>query len=70
MNYAQLRAFHAVASAGSYTRASQMLHVTQPTLSGQVKGLEETYGLRLFQKRGRGVELTTSPEVKQAMRLP
>ncbi len=58
MNYAQLRAFHAVASAGSYTRASQMLNVTQPTLSGQVKGLEEAYGLRLFQKRGRGVELT------------
>ncbi len=58
MNYSQLRAFHAVASAGSYTRASQMLHVTQPTLSGQVKALEEAYGLRLFQKRGRGVELT------------
>ncbi len=58
MNHAQLRAFHAVASAGSYTRASEMLHVTQPTLSGQVKALEEGYGVRLFQRRGRGVELT------------
>ncbi|MEE8501809.1 MAG: LysR substrate-binding domain-containing protein [Kiloniellales bacterium] len=58
MNHAQLRAFHAVASAGSYTRASEMLHVTQPTLSGQVKALEEAYGVRLFQRRGRGVELT------------
>lgn len=58
MNHAQLRAFHGVASAGGYTRASQMLHVTQPTLSGQVKALEETYGVRLFQRRGRGVELT------------
>ena len=58
MNYAQLRAFHAVASAGGYTRASDMLHVTQPTLSGQVKNLEETFGVRLFQKRGRGVEPT------------
>ena len=58
MNYTQLRAFHAVASAGSYTRASEMLHVTQPTLSGQVKALEEAYGVRLFQRRGRGVELT------------
>ena len=58
MNYAQLRAFHAVASAGGYMRAAEMLHVTQPTLSGQVKGLEETYGARLFQRRGRGVEPT------------
>ncbi|MEM7222273.1 MAG: LysR substrate-binding domain-containing protein [Pseudomonadota bacterium] len=58
MNSAQLRAFHGVAVAGSYTRASQALHVTQPTLSGQVKALEETYGVRLFERRGRGVELT------------
>jgi aminoethylphosphonate catabolism LysR family transcriptional regulator len=58
MNYAQLRAFHAVASAGGYLRAAEMLHVTQPTLSGQVKALEETYGVRLFQRRGRGVEPT------------
>ncbi len=58
MNSAQLRAFHAVATAGSYTRASQRLHVTQPTLSGQVKALEDSYGVRLFERRGRGVELT------------
>jgi aminoethylphosphonate catabolism LysR family transcriptional regulator len=58
MNAAQLRAFHAVALAGSYTRASEALHVTQPTLSGQVKALEESYGVRLFERRGRGVELT------------
>jgi DNA-binding transcriptional LysR family regulator len=56
--YIGLRAFHAVASAGGYTRAAQMLNVTQPTLSGQVKALEERYGVRLFQRRGRGVELT------------
>jgi aminoethylphosphonate catabolism LysR family transcriptional regulator len=35
-----------------------MLNVTQPTLSGQVKALEERYGVRLFQRRGRGVEMT------------
>ncbi len=58
IGHAHLRAFHAVASAGGYTRASEMLHVTQPTLSGQVKALEERYGVRLFQRRGRGVELT------------
>ncbi len=58
MNSAQLRAFHAVATAGGYTRAAERLHVTQPTLSGQVKALEESYGVRLFERRGRGVELT------------
>ena len=58
MNNTQLRAFHAVAQAGGYTRASRTLHVSQPTLSAQVKGLEESYGVRLFERRGRGVELT------------
>jgi aminoethylphosphonate catabolism LysR family transcriptional regulator len=55
MNHAQLRAFHAVASEGSFTRAAEALHVTQPTLSGQVKALEERYGAKLFDRRGRRV---------------
>ena len=58
INHAQLRAFHAVASEGSFTRAAEALHVTQPTLSGQVKALEESYGVRLFDRRGRRVEST------------
>jgi LysR family transcriptional regulator, low CO2-responsive transcriptional regulator len=58
INPAQLRAFHAVASEGSFTRAARALNVTQPTLSAQVKGLEERYGVRLFDRRGRGVALT------------
>jgi LysR family transcriptional regulator, low CO2-responsive transcriptional regulator len=58
MNHSQLRAFHAVASEGSFTKAAGALHVTQPTLSGQVKSLEETYGVRLFDRRGRRVSPT------------
>jgi LysR family transcriptional regulator, low CO2-responsive transcriptional regulator len=58
MNYAQLRAFHSVAAAGSFTKAADMLHVTQPTLSAQVKALEETYGVELFERRGRGIAAT------------
>jgi aminoethylphosphonate catabolism LysR family transcriptional regulator len=58
INHAQIRAFHAVARAGGFTRASVELHVTQPTLSGQVAALEETYGVRLFERRGRGSDLT------------
>lgn len=55
MNHAQLRAFHAVATEGSFTRAAASLSVTQPTLSAQVKALEEQYGVALFERRGRGV---------------
>jgi aminoethylphosphonate catabolism LysR family transcriptional regulator len=58
MNCTQLRAFHAVANAGSFTAAAAALHVTQPTLSAQVKELEERYGVRLFDRRGRRIEAT------------
>jgi len=58
MNHAQLRAFHAVAAAGSFTKAADALHVTQPTLSAQVKALEESHGVELFQRHGRGIAAT------------
>ncbi len=58
MNYTYLRAFHEVASAGSFTVAAQRMHVSQPTLSEQVKALERTYGASLFSRRGRSVALT------------
>lgn len=55
MNPAQLRAFHAVATEGSFTAAARRLGVTQPTISSQVKALEDAYGVRLFERLGRGV---------------
>src|SRR3546814_14724181 len=55
MNQAQLRAFHAVATEGSFTKAARALRVTQPTISSQVKALEESYGVRLFDRRSRQV---------------
>ncbi len=58
INHSQLRAFHAVATEGSFTKAANMLNVTQPTLSGQVKGLEDQFGVRLFDRRKRKIELT------------
>jgi len=62
MNHAQLRAFHTVAVEGGFTRAAERLRVTQPTLSAQVKALEEGYGVALFDRRGRGVVLTALGE--------
>ena len=58
ITHSQLRAFHAVASEGSFTRAAAALHVTQPTLSAQVKSLEDSYGALLFDRRGRRVQPT------------
>ncbi len=58
MNHSQLRAFHSVASKGSFTRAATALRVSQPTLSGHVKTLEESYDVILFQRRSREVVLT------------
>lgn len=65
MNYSQLRAFHMVAKEGSFTRAARALRVSQPTLSAQVKELEESYGIRLFDRKGRGVHLTAMGEMLQ-----
>lgn len=58
INPAQLRAFHAVATEGSFTGAARRLGVTQPTISSQVKALEDVYGVRLFERLGRGVTPT------------
>ncbi|WP_455372722.1 LysR substrate-binding domain-containing protein [Limibacillus halophilus] len=58
MSYLQLRAFNAVAEEGSFTKAAERLGVTQPTLSGQVRELEERHGVKLFERQGRGVVLT------------
>lgn len=58
MNHSQLRAFHAVASLGGFTKASATLRISQPTVSGHVKALEEGYGVVLFARSGRGIELT------------
>ena len=41
MRLTQLRSFHAVATAGSFTKAAAALHVSQPTVTTQVRLLEE-----------------------------
>ena len=60
VSYTQIRSFHAVASTGGFTAASKVLHVGQPTITGQVRALEDFYGVELFYRRGRRVELTAT----------
>lgn len=52
------RAFLVTAEEGSLSAAARALGLTQPTLSRQVAGLEEELGVALFEKVGRGLELT------------
>ena len=58
MNVSGLRAFHAVAEAGSFTRAAAATGLSQPTLSSQVRLLELSHEASLFDRKGRGVLLT------------
>jgi len=58
MNPVQLRAFHLVAREGGFTRAAAAAKVSQPTLSSHVAALEAAYAVRLFERRGRALELT------------
>ncbi|MEJ2553754.1 MAG: LysR family transcriptional regulator [Gammaproteobacteria bacterium] len=54
----QLKVFEAVARLGSYTRAAEELHLTQPAVSMQIKQLEESAGLPLFEQLGKKTYLT------------
>lgn len=50
--------FLAVCHTGSYTRAAEVLHISQPAVSQHVRQLEQFYGQALFTKNGHGVEPT------------
>ncbi|QYF92340.1 LysR family transcriptional regulator [Massilia sp. PAMC28688] len=54
----QLRAFVALARTGSFTLAAEYLHVTQAALSGLIKELEQTLGIRLVDRSTRKIALT------------
>ena len=61
----QLRAFDATARWQSVTRAARELHVTQPTVSVQLKEIAEAIGEPLFLPVGRGIRLTQTGELLQ-----
>lgn len=54
--------FLAVAEHGGFTRAAAALHVSQPALSQQIRQLEETLGVTLFDRTGRQARLTDAGE--------
>jgi DNA-binding transcriptional LysR family regulator len=58
INLNRLRVFHAAASLSSFTRAAEVMHLTQPGISKHVRQLEDYYGTRLFERRGKKMFLT------------
>ncbi len=62
----QLRAFVALADEKHFTRAAQRCHLTQPAFSALIRSLEDSAGLRLFDRNTRHVELTAEGKVLDA----
>ena len=58
LNYKHLKYFWVVAKAGGIARAAQQLHVTPHTISGQLGEFQQTLGVELLRRAGRGLELT------------
>jgi LysR family transcriptional activator of nhaA len=58
LNYHHLLYFWMAAREGSITGACRALHLTQPTVSGQIRELEKTLKTRLFERSGRSIALT------------
>src|SRR5207245_9386662 len=64
MELRHLRYFVAVAEAGSLTvAAEQKLHTSQPSLSRQIRDLEDEVGAQLLRRSARGIELTPAGRV-------
>ncbi len=58
MELYQLRTFVTVAEHGNLTQAAEVLHLSQPAVTAQIKALEEEFGLPLFERIAGGVALT------------
>lgn len=72
VSLAQLRSLVALAKTGSFTAAAELIHRTQPAISFQIKQMEETLGLDLVERGGRGIRLTSiaselAPEISKLL---
>lgn len=63
LNYHHLLYFWTVAKEGGIAKAAVKLRLAQPTISGQLRSLEETLGEKLFTRAGRGLALTEVGQV-------
>lgn len=71
MNLHTLRIFTNVARLGSITEAANLLHISQPAVTAQIRKLERELGVKLIIGKGRGIQLTSEGEFlyEQGLRL-
>lgn len=67
LNLHALRLFHTIAVSGSVTRASELLKISQPAITAQIKKFEKELMLTLFKPQGRGIALTDAGEELAAL---
>jgi aminoethylphosphonate catabolism LysR family transcriptional regulator len=70
VNFNQLRSFHAVARELNFTRAARVLNIGQSTLTVQVRNLEERYGVELFLRSSRGLQLSCTGQTLYEITIP
>lgn len=63
VNLDQLRVFRAVAQSRSFTRAAEVVHLTQPGVSKHIRHMEEYFGVPLFDRAGKRATLTEAGEI-------
>lgn len=63
MDIKQIKYFLAVAESGGFSKAAQIIHVTQPALSAHVARLEQELGVQLFSRTPKGIQLTYAGEI-------
>ena len=59
MNLTKLRVFQALARERSFSRAAQQLGISQPSVTTQIKSLQQEYGVLLFRRSGQAIELSS-----------
>jgi DNA-binding transcriptional LysR family regulator len=65
MTFEQLKIFLAVAEHLHFTRAAEAIYITQPAVSAAIQNLEESYGVKLFHRIGRRIEITEAGNLLQ-----
>lgn len=70
MDLRHIRYFEAIAETLNFTRAAERLHITQSTLSHQIRNLEEELGVALFDRRGKRIALTEAGAKLRSYMLP
>jgi len=63
MDFGQIEAFTQVATYNSFSRAAEVLQLTQPSITARIQALERELGEELFERGGRGVKLTDAGRV-------